>query len=301
MASAADAWPTHELTMYVNYGPGSATDLVARALAGEMEKAIGQPVIVQNKPGAQGTLGPAFFARRPADGYSFGILSFAPAAIAPHMMDVAYKLDDFDVVAGIGRYRYGVAVRADSPYRTVKDLVDAAKSGKGVSFTATGAPNNLALLKLGTLTGGSFTFVPMKSGPDSVNAVLGSHVDAVVQTPSDIMPFVQSGQMRLLASVSPVRWSELPDTPTMKEAGYNVEIDSWTGIAAPRGLPPEVLRTLEQAALKAVQSPAYQQRVKQFGVDPLAMDARSYRAFLEAGYRDMAKALRDAGMAKAAN
>lgn len=298
---AADPWPARELNFFVNYGAGSSTDLVARALTGEMEKTLGKPIVVQNKAGAQGTLGPAFIARRPADGYSFGILSFAPAAIAPHMMDVSYKLEDFDIIAGIGRYRYGVAVRADSPYRTVKDLVDAAKKGKGVTFSATGAPNNLALLKLGALTGGSFTFVPMKSGPDSVSAVLGSHVDAVVQTPSDIMPFVQSGQMRLLASVSPVRWSELPGTSTMKEAGYDVEIDSWTGIAAPRGLPREALQALEAAALKAVQSPAYQERLKQLGVDPVAMDARRYKAFLEAGYRDMAKALREAGMTRPAN
>lgn len=300
-AVAGEPWPARELSLYVNYGAGSSTDLVGRALAQEMEKALGEPVVVQNKPGAQGTLGPGFVARQAADGYAIGILSYAPVAIAPHMMNVSYTLADFDVIAGIGRYRYGVAVRADSPYRTVQDLVDAAKRGNGVSFSATGAPNNLALLKLGELTGGQFVFVPMKSGPDAVAAVLGNHVQAVVQTPSDIMPFVQGGQLRLLASVSPVRWPEVPETSTMKEAGYDVEIDSWTGIAAPRGLAPQVRQALERATLTAVQSSAYQDQVRKLGVDPAAMDGERYRVFLETGYRDMAKALSDAGLAKASN
>jgi len=295
-AAQAQVWPARELNFYVNYGPGSSTDLSARILATEMSNILGRPIVVQNKPGAQGTLGPALVARQPADGYSFGVLSYAPAAIAPHLGPVNYTLDDFDVIAGTGRYRYGVAVLADSPYRTVQDLVDASKKGSGLFFSATGAPNNIALLRLGKVTGGKFEFIPFKSGPDAVTALLGKQVEAVVQTPSDIMPYVASGRLRLLASVSPVRWPEQPDTPTLKEAGFDVEIDSWTGIAAPRGLPPEVLQRLEQAALKAVRTPAYQEKMNQLGVEPAGLGAKEYGAMLARGYDEMGAALKEAGL-----
>lgn len=292
----AQDWPARELNFYVNYGAGSSTDLSARIQATEMSKVLGQPIVVQNKPGAQGTLGPALVARQKADGYSFGILSYAPAAIAPHLTKVNYTLDDFDVIAGTGRYRYGVAVRADSPYKTIQDLVDASKKGNGLFFSATGAPNNLALLRLGMVSGGKFEFIPFKSGPDAVTALLGSQVEAVVQTPSDIMPHVQAGKLRLLASVSPVRWPEQPDTPTIKEAGFDVEIDSWTGIAAPRGLPADVRKRLEGAALQAVRAPAYQEKMNQLGVEPAGLGAEEYRAMLERGYKEMGTALQAAGL-----
>jgi len=292
----AHEWkPTKELSFAVNYGPGGTADAVARMLGAAMEKTIGQPVVVVNRPGGGGTLGPAYIARQAPDGYNLGLLTYAPAAIAPHLMDVPYTIDDFTIIAGVGRYRYGIAVRADSPYQTLDDLVAAAKD-KGVFFSATGTPNNLALFELGRTTGGKFEFVPYKSGPESTTAVLAGQVDAVVQNPADIMPFVKDGRLRLIASASPVRWDDMPDVPTMIESGYNVSIDSWLGVAAPAGLSDDKLAVLQAAVLEAAQTDEYKNHMKSLGVEPTALPGAEYDKILREGYEVMGRAIREANI-----
>lgn len=128
----AQTFPDREVALIVNYGAGGTTDVASRALAQGMEKSLGKPVIVQNKPGALGTLTPAYIARQKPDGYQVGVVTYSTVAIMPHLMDLTYTIKDFEFVAGFGRFRYGVAVNADSPYKTLDDLVKAAKAGQGL-------------------------------------------------------------------------------------------------------------------------------------------------------------------------
>ncbi|GAA5235364.1 tripartite tricarboxylate transporter substrate binding protein [Verticiella sediminum] len=295
-APAAADFPEREVRLVVNYGAGGNTDVAARALAQGMEKALGQTVVVENRPGALGTLGPAYVARQKPDGYTVGVVTYSTIAIAPHLMDVPYGMDDFDFVSGFGRYRYGIAVRADAGYDSIDDLVAAAKEGKGVFFGAPSAPNNLALFELGRATGGRFEQILYKSGTETVTALLGGQVDVIAQNPSDILPHIQSGKLKLLASASPMRWPEAPDVPTLREAGYPVEIDSWLGVAVPRGTPADARERLQAAAIAAMENETVRKNFVSLGVDPATLSGQEYADVLREGYDTMGKAIEAAGL-----
>jgi tripartite-type tricarboxylate transporter receptor subunit TctC len=294
-ASAAE-FPAREVHLIVNYGAGGNTDAAARALGQGMEKALGKPMIIENRGGAFGTLGPAFVARQSPDGYTVGVVTYSTIAITPHLMKVPYTIDDFEFVSGFGRYRYGVAVRADSPYKTLKDLVAAAKVGDGLFFGAPSAPNNLAIFELARVTGAKFEQVAYKSGAETVTALLGGQVAVIVQNPSDILPHVKAGKMRLLASASPVRWPELPEVPTMKEAGYPVEVDSWLGLAVPKGTPSPIVEKLRSASSVTMNDPKVRASMNLIGVDPYDLRGKEYVDILKKGHEEMGRAIKAANL-----
>ncbi len=292
----AYAWPERDLTLIVNYGAGGATDAASRALAKAIEPQLGRTVIVENKAGAQGTLGPAHVARQRADGYTVGVVTYSTIAITPHLMNVPYTAASFDFVAGYGRFRYGVVVRSESPYESLADLIAAAKTGRSLFFGAPSAPNNLALFELGRKTGATFEQVSYKSGMETVVALLSGQVEVIVQNPSDVMPHIKAGKLRLLASASPVRWSEMPHVPTLREAGYDVEIDSWLGLAVPQGTPRSVVEVLQTAVQAAMKSPELMRSFANIGVDPVSLSGREYLDMLTRGYEQMGKAIKEANL-----
>src|SRR5690606_2929042 len=296
---AAD-FPAKEVTMTVNYGPGSNTDVTSRVLAAQLEKELGKPVVVDNRAGALGTLAVSWLANQPADAHRLGVVTYATQAIAPHLMNINYTMHDSARVCGLGRYRYGVAVRADSPYKTVDDLVAAAKD-KGIFFGGTSTPNLLALLELGRVSGGKFEQIAYKSGGEVTTALLGGHIEALVQNPSDILPHVASGKMRLLASASPMRWPEVPDAPTLRDAGYPVEVDSWVGLAVKKGADENAVKRLETACLNAVKDPETAKRIAQLGIDPSGLTGAEYLDALKSGYETMGQAIKAANMPRMTN
>lgn len=299
VAASAD-FPTREVIMTVNYGPGSNTDIASRVLASALEKELGKPVVVENRAGALGTLAVSWLAKQSPDAHRVGVVTYATQAISPHLMDVGYTMDDFDWICGFGRYRYGVAVRADSPYKTVDDLVAASKK-ESVFFGGTSTPNIIALLELGRVSGGQFEQIAYKSGGEVTTALLGGHIEALVQNPSDILPHVQSGKMRLLASASPMRWPEVPDAPTLREAGYPVEVDSWVGLGVKRGAPAEAVKRLETSCLNAVRDTEVADRIAKIGIDPAGLTGAEYLNALKSGYETMGKAIKAANMPRITN
>ena len=284
----ADTFPSKEIQVVVNYGAGGVTDVATRLLSKALEKQLKRPIVVSNKPGGQATLGPAFLARQKPDGYTTGIITYSAIAITPHLLEVPYTVNDFDFIGGFGRYRYGLAVNAESPYKTVQDFVDAAKASKQpVFFGVPGAPNNIAFFELARMSKANFEQVLYKSGTESVAAVAAKQVAATIQTPSEILPFVQAGKVRLLASVSPDRWSDAPDMPTMKEAGYDIQIESWLGLALPKGAPEDVRARLESALSDAMKDQELVDGLNKMGIDPVWLSGESYAQRLGQGYKDM--------------
>lgn len=294
-ALAQSDYPSKEITVIVNYGAGGATDLSTRTLARAAEEHLGVPLNVVNRAGGAGTVGPTMLANSPNDGYTIGVTSFSPMAIQPNMREVPYTLDDFEFVAGTGRYRYGLAVRADSEFETLEDFIEKAKESK-VTISASGPPNNIALHQLAEATGGRFDWIPYPSGNDSAVALLSGEVDATAQNPTDIVKHVESGEMRMLASLSPVRWFELPDVPTLQELGYDIAIDSWSGLAAPAGTDPEKIEVLREAFSKAMSDPQVQEQFRNLGMDPNFMSGEEYRKFVVEGREEMGKQLKEIGM-----
>ncbi|MBP0437716.1 tripartite tricarboxylate transporter substrate binding protein [Tianweitania sediminis] len=295
--AGAQEWPDREITLIVNYGAGGVTDVTVRALASEASKILNVPIQVVNRPGGQGTAGPTYLAAQKPDGYTIGVTSFAPLAINPHMMDVSYKIDDFDYLGGFGRFRYGIAVAANSDITSMEELIAAAKARR-VTFSASGPPNNLALSKLGKSLGAQFQFVPFPSGAESVTAALGGHVDAVVQTPTEMLALIEAGKLRVLASASPVRWTEKPDVPTLIDLGYDVSIDSWVGLAGPSGIDPARLEVLRKAFADAAKSPEVAAAFQKLGMSADYMSGADYKAFLEKGTEAIKLDLIEAGLIK---
>lgn len=295
-SQAFAAFPDKEVQVVVNYGAGGVTDVATRLLAKTFEKHLGAPVVVVNKPGGQATLGPAFLARQKPDGYTIGIITYSAVAITPHLLEVPYTVKDFDFIGGFGRYRYGLAVQADAPYNTLKEFVEAAKaSDKPFFFGVPGAPNNIAFFELTNKSGAKLEQVLYKSGSESVGAVASKQVHATIQTPSEIMPFVESGKVKLLASVSPDRWQDRPDMPTMADAGYDVKIESWLGIAAPAGLPADVRTHLEKALEATATDPELQQKLSNMGIDPVWLSGDAYAKKLADGYRELRPLMEQTG------
>ncbi|MYN13930.1 tripartite tricarboxylate transporter substrate binding protein [Pusillimonas sp. TS35] len=293
---SAEKFPSKEVQVVVNYGAGGVTDVATRLLAKALEKQIGTSVVVVNKPGGQATLGPAFVARQKPDGYTLGVITYSAIAITPHLIDVPYTAKDFDFIGGFGRYRYGFAVQADSPYHSVKDFVEAAKrSDKPLFFGVPGAPNNIAFFELASASGAKLEQVLYKSGTESVSAVAAKQVDATIQTPSEIKPFVESGKVRLLASVSPDRWHDRPDMPTMGEAGYNIKIESWLGLALPAGTPTAIRARLEAALKAAAEDADLVASLSNMGIDPVWLSGNSYAKKLSQGYKEMRPLLEQTG------
>ncbi|MCD2512529.1 Bug family tripartite tricarboxylate transporter substrate binding protein [Comamonas endophytica] len=293
--AAGATYPEREIKLGVGYGAGGVGDVSARLLAKSMEKELKHPIIVLNRPGAQATLNPAQLARLEPDGYNVGVLTFAPMAIVPHMLPVTYTAKDFIFAGAFGRFQYGLAVRADSPYKTVKDLVEAAKV-KPIFFGAPGAPNNIALYELGRKSGARFEQVLYKSGNDTVLSLIAGQTEVIIQTPSEIMPHVQSGKLRLLASVSPARWPDRPDMPTVKESGYDVEIESWMGLAVPKGTPAPIVERLQGAMMTAMKDKDVLDGFKRMGLDAVTMTGPEYARMIDEGYVAMGKALKEAGL-----
>lgn len=296
VSAALAGYPEREIKLYVGYGAGGVGDVSARLLAKVMEKELKVPIVVMNRPGAQATLNPAQLARQEGDGYNVGVLTFAPLAIVPHMQPVPYTARDFTFAGAFGRFQYGLAVRADSPYKTVADLVNAATKGKSVFFGAPGAPNNLAMFELGKKYGAKFEQVLYKSGNETVMALVAGQVEAIIQTPSEIVPHVQSGKLRLLASVSPERWADRPDMPTMVEAGYDIKIESWMGLALPKSTPATIVQRIEEAMLKATKDKELLQAYQRMGIDPLSIPGADYARMVEEGHARMGKTMRELGL-----
>ena len=293
--AAGATYPEREIKLGVGYGAGGVGDVSARLLAKSMEKDLKQPIVIINRAGAQATLNPAQLARLEPDGYNVGVLTFAPMAIVPHMLPVPYTAKDFIFAGAFGRFQYGLAVRADSPYKSVKDLVEAAKL-KPIFFGAPGAPNNIALFELGRKSGARFEQVLYKSGNDTVLSLIAGQTEVIIQTPSEIMPHVQSGKLRLLASVSPARWADRPEMPTVKESGYDVEIESWMGLAVPKGTPAPIVERLQGAMLKAMKDKDVLDGFKRMGLDAVTMTGPEYARMIDEGYVSMGKALKEAGL-----
>lgn len=297
--AGAAAWPEREVKVVVNYGAGGVTDVAMRIVARALEKNLGKPVVVINRPGGQATLGPSFVARQPPDGYTVGVITYSAVAITPHLINVDYTIADFDFAGGFGQYQYGLAVNADAPYKTLAEFIDAAKaSNKPFFFSAPGAPNNLAMWDLGRQAGVKFEQVLYKSGIESVMAVVTGDVQAVIQTPSEIQPQVKAGKLRLLASASPNRLTSMPELPTLREAGYDVQINSWMGLAVPKNTPKDVLVRLQDALMTAMKDPEVAQSFKNMGIDPLTMSGAEYTKKVTEGYVEMGKALKDAPVVK---
>ncbi|MFZ5866912.1 MAG: tripartite tricarboxylate transporter substrate binding protein [Thermodesulfobacteriota bacterium] len=284
------AFPDKPITLIVPYPAGGSTDVAIRALAEVAKKHLGQPVIVENKSGGGGAVGVGSIVGKSPDGY---LLSVAVNSL--HRNSYLNKLPfdtvkDLTPIIRVGGYLYGIVVKTDSQFKTLPDLIAYAKANPDkLSYMASGVGTggHVAMEELAYNTGLKLVHIPSKGDQESSAAALGGHVD-FISTTSGWVPLAQAGQLRILAHFADKRIKTFPDAPTVAELGYKVVHNSPFGIFGPKGMSPDVVKTLHDAFKKSMEDPAFLSTMEKYELPVLYQSSQDYAkywadAYVEAG------------------
>ena len=285
-AFAAD-FPKKAITLYIPYSAGGSTDTSARVLAAAAEKILGQPIICVNKTGGGGTVMLSILKNDKPDGYTLGVIPTSAITRTPHMLEVEYDpFKDYSFIMKYGLYTMFLVVKGDSPYKTFKDFVAAAKKTPGKLSFATPGPMEagaLALKYVGDAEKLQWNMIPFPGSAEGMVALMGKHVDAYSGAGGveNHMPEVKAGKYRVLASYNSVRSPAVPDVPTLKELGYSFAIDSGIGIGGPAGIPADRMKILENAFIKATDAPEFKKVTKRLMMPTLKYDSQQFKKSME--------------------
>jgi tripartite-type tricarboxylate transporter receptor subunit TctC len=285
LGMAQSQYPERGVTLIVPYGAGGGTDVTARLLARDLEAIMGKPVTVENRAGGGGWLGWGALAVAAPDGYTLGYLN-VPSMYAGYLDPKVGRKENLESFTPLMNHvlDYNIwAVKADSPFRNVKDVVDAAKNApEQVTVTAYGAggDDHLAILSIQTETDAKFAVVHSRSTSEAKTQVLGGHVQVLGANVSEVAEEVRTGQLRLLGVMAPGRSPFLPNAPTFKEQGFNQVWSVSRGIAAPAGLPKDVEAKLIAYLEKTLSSKEHQQKAEALSLEPSVIGGEQYRKFL---------------------
>jgi tripartite-type tricarboxylate transporter receptor subunit TctC len=287
---AQAAWPDKPVTIVVPFPPGGSTDTLARVLTGPLQTAFGQSFVVDNRAGATGTIGAGQVKRAAPDGYTLLVSSLGPFVIAPHLIkSMPYDaLKDFDLLTVAVRAPNVLVVPASSPLKTVADVIAAAKKDPGkLTFASSGNGSSdhltAELFWLQTATSG--THVPYKGGAPAIQDLLGGQVDASFQNVNAVLQHIAAGKLRAVAVTGDKRSAVLPDVPTLSESGVKgVDVYSWQGIAAPKGLPADVKTKLHAALVAALNDPQIKADFAKVGVEVVANTPAQFASFQQSEF-----------------
>jgi tripartite-type tricarboxylate transporter receptor subunit TctC len=283
----AQAYPSRPITMIVPWPAGGSTDRHLRTLAEIAGKHLGQNVIIENKPGAGGTLGPSTMAlTAKPDGYTIAQYPLGMVRY-PHMQKTNWHpIDDFTFIIGVSGYTFGFVVRADSPHKTFKDYMEAAAKQPGkidYGSTGIGTSPHLLMEEVADAAKVKLNHVPFKGNADLMQALLGGHVMAASDA-TGWDKFVDNGQMRLLATFGEQRTKRWPNVPTAKDLGYNVVSTSPYGLVGPKGMDPAVVKTLHDAFKQAMDDPKHMELLAQLNQEPWYRSGSDYRSWAVATF-----------------
>ncbi|GAE94480.1 tricarboxylate transport protein TctC [Gracilibacillus boraciitolerans JCM 21714] len=266
-ASSDKAYPDRPVRVIVSYGTGGSNDLTSRVLMEEVGKILGQPFNVENIAGASGTVGSTVASTAEPDGYTIFFAPTDPIAVQPNLIDVEYSLDDFKGVAGVSYDASVLAVRADSPWETLDDLLKEENTDTVIDrgHSGVGGVAQIFLELFFGQTNIKTNDVPFDGGAAAITALLGGHVDVVGGTAGAMMPYIESGELRILAAASDERLDNLPDVPTFKEKGYDVSVGVEFFVLAPNEVPDDIVKTLETAVMEAAASEEFKAFVDERG------------------------------------
>jgi len=299
---AAAQYPDRPVTLLNGYPAGGNVDIVSRLLAEGMKARFPKGMVIVYRPGAAGSVAVAELTRAQPDGYTIILSPHSALVIAAQVQELAYKTpDDYDPYANVVSYYPMLAVRTESPYRTLKDLVAAARADPGkisVGSPGEGTSSHLNLEMLMLAADVKMIHTPFKGWAQSGPALLGGHIDAVVAQPAELKGQVDGKRARVLAAFQPSRHPVFPDVPTAKEAGYEVHNGVWFLLMAPKGTPAPVLKYLHDAARETIQDPKFAQTLAERGMDADYRPGDVLRADLWREYKAHTEILRRIGMIK---
>jgi tripartite-type tricarboxylate transporter receptor subunit TctC len=284
----------------VLFPAGSSADVTARLLADGMSRELGQRVLVVNRPGAGGAIGYKYVAAQKADGYAL-VWNSNSISTTHHSGQLAFDYTAFDAVARALSESVVLAVRADAKTRTLSELVAEAKrkpKSVSVGHSGIGSHTHISLVSLFSAAGVEVNEVPFGAA-QVVPSLLGGHVDAVVQFPGALAGPIKQGQVTLLATLTQARDPAWPNVPTAREQGFDVALDSWRGIAVPRGTPREVISRLENSIRKTVESAEFSAAAAKLAVRPAFLPAAEFSELIAKEDAFLSRLMQQIGLKKA--
>lgn len=298
----AQDWPGRPVRFIVSQSAGGSIDIAARLIGAKLTEALGRPFLIDNRPGANGMIAGEAGAKSAPDGYTFLMTSPSTLTINQHVYaKVPYDTQrDFVPVTQTTSIVFLMAVNSTSPYRSVMEVIAAARAKpEGIRYGSAGPGNqsHLAAELLAGATGVKFLHVPYKGETPAVTDLLSGQIDMMVSMVPALMPHVNSGKLRALAVVQPGRFRSLPNVATMSESGLpSVEVTGWTGIVAPTGTPPAVIRRLRDEVAKVLSQPDVRETLSKGGAEPVGSTPEEFSAFIRSETQKWGAAVRQAGL-----
>ena len=279
-AVQAQDFPNRPVTLIVPWLAGGATDVAMRALATATEPYLGQPIVIENRPGASGTLGPIKMAAANPDGYVISQIPISLLRVTFLQKTTFDPATDLTYIIGLSGYTFGVVVRNDAPWKTFQELLADAKAHPGkISYGSAGTATtpHLIMMEIARRQGIDWLHVPFKGSADVMNAILGGQID-IAADGSTWAAMVNEGKLRLLVTWGRSRTALWPEVPTLKETGIDLVAEAPYGIAGPKGMDPNIVKILHDAFRKGMTDPKYAEVLRRLDQTPFYLNSRDYRA-----------------------
>lgn len=299
--ASAQAWPGKPIRIVIAFGPGSASDIFARLIGDQLSKALGQPVIVEAKPGASGQIAAEFVARAPADGYTLFLTTNTTHSANPFLFKkLSYDpIADFTPIVRIGLFPFVLLVDSRLPIHTVADLIAYSKANpQTTSYAYTSSAGQVAAAALSNITKMQAVAVAYKSAPEAINSVIGGQVTFTVLDFATSQPLVKAGRLRAIAVTPDARTSLASNLPTIAEATGLTDfgVVAWQGIFGPANLPPPIVERLSSELLKIISPKEMQDRIFSMGADPAPQGPEPFKAYVKSQLAVWERQIRIAGM-----
>jgi tripartite-type tricarboxylate transporter receptor subunit TctC len=300
-AAAAQGYPTRPVRMIVPQAPGSASDTVARIIAGELTQRLKQQVVVDNRPGGALLLGLDITSKAPPDGYTIGYAMIGALAISPNMQarPPLNVLTDLQPIAQTTTGQMLLATGPATPFKAVKDVIAAAKQNPdklNYASSGNGTPGHVGFELFKFMTGTTITHVPYKGGAAGIADMMAGRVQLMMESTNSITPFAKAGKVRGLAVTGPKRSAALPDIPTLSEAGVTgYEATTWTGIVAPVGTPKTIVARLNTELQQMATGPTFKEKVNAIGSEPMSGTPEQFAAFIRSESAKWADVIKRSG------
>jgi len=296
----AQTFPARPVTLLVTFPAGGPTDVAGRALAEATSKYLGQPVVVENRPGATGTLGAAALVNAKPDGYTVSMIPITVLRL-PHMENVSFDpLKDIGYVMGVSGYVFAFVVRADAPWKSMAELIAGAKANpEKISYGSHGIGGSvhLATEELSAAQGVKLNHIPYKGSADMLTAMLGGHLNVAVDS-TGAVPHVAAGKARVLAVLTEKRTPVWPEVPTLTELGYGIVSTSPYGIGVPAATPPAVVKALHGAFKKGLEDPIHTKTLEKYNQPVWYLSSEDYTKWAREQYERERKIIDRLGLTK---
>ena len=301
-ATAQGSWPTRSITMIVPFPPGGLADLVARPVAEAMSRELGQPVVIENKAGAGGGIGMSLAAKSKPDGYTM-VMALSSLTVLPEADVVLgrtpmFGLNDLRPVARYTADPTVLAVRAESPWKSVQEFVDDAKKRPGaINYGSSGnyGTMHVPMEILAQTTGSKLTHIPFTGAGPAVVALLGGQIDAVSTGPATVLQHVKAGKLRVLGHWGNGKLASMPEVPSLKDAGFNAEYAQWSGLFIPSATPEPVAQRIRAAARAAAQDAKVREVILGAGSPVQFQDSPDFEKYVQADAKRMVDVVKKIG------